>query len=406
MAEQDYSFRRPSKRPVGRKAVDRILHVDEDEQKFESFDNWKFSTFRTFLEKYLIAGEGKLDLSLADAIRNNITFFQNLRLEIQQRHKSFEESFARPIVSVQPKQQSTRIMPVTRHQIARSQSKAVSLQKTPTQKTTPKEKPTSKSRNQSHHDDYKHFTSQTIWQLTQKFFGTVPTPETYKKYMKGMEVSPSNVPLGPHYSIALNQKLKKRFNNESIALVVPTAVASTSYIGSVPIVPLHRALAAFVPVSDIEVNAKADVETVQPVPSSTPGEGEHPGPVTNLIDFDIDEDETTFPAGQPGTSQYSKLSFDEKLSLEFASVGLVPDKIGVGQTDNEVMNDILILEEEFKRSAEQTNQLREMIETKLIERQKELQEKIEKTKLWVQMIEKAEKENKAKPKQKNRDKLV
>ena len=389
MAEMEKRFRRPSKRPAGRKSVKNILSLENLNVENEDFDIWTFHSLRLFLDKLLNPKTNGPCISTTDALQKNIEFFKKIISDLQEKHKSFEESFAAPI------RPHIQFHPV-RKQMPRTQS--LVLKEEPQETKLVRSTSTRNIKNQDEQPQ-KHMTSQTIWNTTQKFFGTVPTVDIFKNYLSQVEDKPQIVQLGPHYSIAINQKLRQKFKNETVQIKVPDfLVRQNSFIGNTPIVNFNRIIAALIPVTNIDNNIERNVEPLQKNSVL-----EFP---QNLNDFSIEENsKVMFPTETPGTSYYSKLSFEEKLSLEIASLGLNPSEGDASQTDNEVMNEIMILQEQYKKSTQQTNKLREMISNKLQENQQKLKERNEKNRIWAQMIEKAEKESKSKSKPKIRDKL-
>ncbi|EAY20968.1 hypothetical protein TVAG_172250 [Trichomonas vaginalis G3] len=88
------------------------------------------------------------------------------------------------------------------------------------------------------------------------------------------------------------------------------------------------------------------------------------------------------------------------------SIELNPVDEQFEDVDNEIMNDFTNLRSEYQKILEKTNESRASIIEQLAKMEERLISKQEKYKVWVAMIEKAEKENKSKSsKPKNRDKL-
>ena len=333
---------------------------------------------------------------MVEAINNNISFFQNIRLELQKRHQIFEESFSRPITLAS----STRYIPVTRHAISRSTSISFQPNIQPVQQV--KQTKRHKKTDDSTDHNVKPMTSQTIWNSINRFFGVSPTAESFQQYLNPIEEKIAVTPLGQHYSIAYNQKLRQRFKNDNVRIKVPDYVDIPSKkIGDFNVVSSHRLLAALIPV--VHDDSEASLETMA---DHAPDEEHSKVQPTN--DFKLDNsNENLYPTNVFGTSYYSKLSFEAKLSLEVISLDLKPSSDQPEEIDSEVMNDLVNLKSEYTKIIEKTNKSRSTIITNLKAIQEKLAIKHEKYKIWAQMIEKAEKENKTKSgRPKNRDKLT
>ena len=408
--------RRVAKRPIGRKASIAASMVNrEPEIVFENIDPWNFSSFKKFLECYL-APNGCTDISLYEALHKTIEFFQKLKIEIKKKHKNFEIQFAIP--KSQTPIQVQRTVPVTRFILSRSQSSSFHPPQEKEQQKAPLKHTTRSSRERDpDHVPQKPLTSNSIWNSENKFFSTVPTYENYKKYLEVVDEKPEQVELGPHYTITFNEKLKQKFKSDAILLKVPeNAVQNSGKFGNFSLVSFRRAIAALVPiVNDDELVEKQKEKEDDPHNPSfqqdqfiQPIDQQGQQKVTQLADFEIDDySKNLYPTNLFGTSHYSRLSFEEKLSLEVASLGLNPTSGGPCEIDNEIMEEIISLQQEYKKSVESINSLRETISKKLVEDHDKLVEKNEKAKIWQQMVERAEKEAKEKKSRpKSRDKLT
>ena len=408
--------RRVCKRPIGRKSsIEASMVNKEPEIVFENIDPWNFSSLKKFLDCFL-SPNGSADISLYEALHENIEFFQKLKIEIKKKHKNFEMQYAIP--KTQTQIQSQRTVPATRFILSRSQStvphliQEKELQKAPLKHTT-----RSSRERDPDHVPQKPLTSNSIWNSVYKFYSTVPTYENFKKYLEVIDEKPEQVELGPHYSITFNEKLKQKFKSDAILLKVPeNAVQTAGKFGNFSLVSFRRVVAALVPVvSDdllVEQQKEKDEDAhghnFQQEQFTQPIDQQGQQKVTQLADFEInDYSRNLYPTNLFGTSHYSRLSFEEKLSLEVASLGLNPTSGGPCEIDNEIMEEIISLQQEYKKSVESVNSLRETITKRLIEDHDKLVERNEKAKIWQQMVEKAEKEAKEKKNRpKSRDKLT
>ena len=405
----DIPPRRVAKRPVGRKLrIDSIMVNKEPEIIFENVDPWSFSSLKQFLDSFL-SPNGSADISLYEALHENIDFFQKLKIELKKKHKNFEVQFALP----KSQTASQRSVPAPRFILSRSASSAVHLPQEEKPKAPLKHTTRATRERDPDHVPQKPYTSNSIWNSVYRFFSTVPTYDQFKKYLEVIDDKPEQVELGQHYSITFNEKLKQKFKSDAILLKVPeNAVQPTGKFGNVPIVSFRRVVAALVPIVDdkklTEQQKEADNEgttnSYQQVQFVDPQSQQR---MNQLADFEIDDySKNLNPTNLFGTSHYSRLNFEEKLSLEVASLGLDPTSGGPCEIDNEIMEEIISLQQEYKKSVESINTLRETISKKLIEEHDKLVERNEKAKKWTQMVEKAEKEAKEKKRPKSRDKLT
>lgn len=91
----------------------------------------------------------------------------------------------------------------------------------------------------------KSMTALTIWNNVNKFFVVTPTVEQFQQRLQPSEPPDIKLPLGPHYSIGINQRLKQKFKNGNVQLRIPPEVIAESPEGVTSII-FHRLLAAFV----------------------------------------------------------------------------------------------------------------------------------------------------------------
>lgn len=395
-AEEPNPPRIRSKRPLGRKtSVNFDVAAENDEQSNELDDVWGFNSMKIFLDKVMNQNEHP-SISVIEAINNNITLFQNIRLNLQKKYQKFEESFSRPVTPVT----FVRHIPVTRSAISRSQSISFQPNIQPVSVIKPTKRMKKSKEAAEHHQ--KPLTSQSIWNSINRFFSSPPTRDAFRQFLSPIEEKITSVPLGQHYSILYNQKLKQKFKTDAVFIKTPEYVEyTTKKIGDLNVVSSHRLLAALIPIQRENVdNSNTNI--------GDPNDEGDQGKFQTTNDFTIDVfNESLYPTNVRGTSFYSKLSFEEKISLEVMAIGLNPVDEQYEEIDNEIMNDIANLRGEYAKIVEKTNQTRMGIIADLVKREDLLVAKQEKYKIWAAMIEKAEKENKLKSgKPKNRDKLT
>lgn len=235
-------------------------------------------------------------------------------------------------------------------------------------------------------------TANTIWDNVKKFFPDAPKLERCAAYLNPVRPPDSamTIQLGPHYSVAMNQELKRKFKNGNVQLRLPQALIQAPEQADVsPTVVFHRLLSALVP-CDID-----DYKVRNPqkhVVSSVPGfnQNQHP------VDY-------------PGTSPYSFLPFEQRLASEVKALGLIPDSSGPRLTDNEVMNEIMEKTRELTELMEKTNGLRKQIMDELKSKESELIMRAERVKAWEKAPVKSEQKKKNQKERerapKSRDKL-
>ena len=194
--------------------------------------------------------------------------------------------------------------------------------------------------------------STTIWNNVNRFFTVTPRVETLQKFLQPTELPDTKIPMGPHYSIAINQRLKQKYKNGNVQLRLPSLVISQNAEGSQSDV-FHRLLSAF-------VECKA------------------PPPTQESEGGTISE----FPDNYFGTSPYSHLSVEQKITIEIKALGLLPDNTGSRLTDNEVMKDIVEKTQELSDVIERNNKTKLRILQILKSKEEMLIKREERAKQW------------------------
>jgi hypothetical protein len=214
--------------------------------------------------------------------------------------------------------------------------------------------------------------SSTIWNNVNRFFAVTPTVELFRPILTPTVVSESSIELGPHYSIAMNQRLKSKFRQGNVQLRLPPSLVEAPEQAEVsPTVIFHRLLSAFVPLTE------------EPFRPKTP-----PRPCGNLTFSKANP--AQFPVNYPGTSPYSLLSFEEKLMIEVRTMGLVPNRTTPRLTDNEVMNEITEKTQQLAEMTQASNELRRTILVELEEKESGLKTRAEMAKQWATVQPKPE----------------
>lgn len=298
--------------------------------------------------------------------------------------------------------------------------------------------------NGSNSSSTKSMTALTIWNNVNKFFVITPTIEQFQSKLQTSELPDTKVPLGPHYSIGINQKLKQKFKNGNVQLRIPPGVIAESPEGVTSII-FHRLLASFVTldVDDLlsikknqyqenlndesiedESNSLKRLNSISSSEISNESENFNEINQPKIIDtssLSYSKNDSfnnwnyicdysnmeQFPVNIAGTSFYSMCPFEQKLMLEVQSLNLVPEPSGLKMTDNEVMNDILQKTKELKQITDENNQMKmEFLDT-LKSREKDLLDRKEKSKKWGSVsfkVEQGQKKDLKRPKK--RDKLI
>lgn len=301
----------------------------------------------------------------------------------------------------------------------------------------------------------KSMTALTIWNNVNKFFVVTPTVEQFQPRLQLSEVPDPKLPLGPHYSIGINQKLKQKFKNGNVQLRIPPEVIAESPEGVTSII-FHRLLAAFVTLSASEVNSlkrKNSQNRVNPDDNTSREDNRDlssdltsrsSSDISNLIEDNSNENSNIsvfqpkvidtsslscpkpdsknyqnlnyfddycnveqYPVNVAGTSIYSMCPFEQKLMLEVQSLNLIPEPSGLKMTDNEVMNDIIDKTKELKQVTDETNKMKTCLLETLKKEEKGLLERKEKSKKWGTVsfrVEQGPKKDLKRPKK--RDKLI
>jgi hypothetical protein len=212
--------------------------------------------------------------------------------------------------------------------------------------------------------------SSTIWNNVSRFFTVTPTLDMFRPYLSAAQLPDTSVPLGTHYSISVNQKLKQKFRN--VQLRLPPALVETPEQSEIsPTVVFHRLLSAFVPCHDKPFKLRA--------PS-------HPSGTFAFSDFSPAQ----HPVSYAGTSTYSLVPFEQKLMLEIKAIGLMPDGSAPRLTDNEVMNEIIEKNKELGELVEVSNSLRRQIFAELEKKENWLLQRAEMAKQWASIAPRPE----------------
>jgi hypothetical protein len=207
--------------------------------------------------------------------------------------------------------------------------------------------------------------SSTIWNSVNRFFAVTPTVELFRPVLTPAELSEGSIQLGPHYSIAMNQRLKARFRQGNVQLRLPPALADAPEPSDVsPTVVFHRLLSAFVPCGARPFKLKPPAQKCGNVAFSN---------------FNPSQ----FPVNYPGTSVYSLLPFEQKVMLEVRALALVPDGSAPRLTDNEVMNEITEKTQQLAELMQRSNALRRAILVELEAKQSGLVSRAEMAKQWA-----------------------
>lgn len=387
----------PTKRPVGRKQlVDRTTtSVESISADSLQFQNISINTLQDVLSQSNIKKH-----DVIKCLKNHISFLMNIRQTNNHKFKNLEENCHRtiqanpitanrrvtfendaykPTLAPPPQDQYIPSTTVPQTNIKNQINLIKSHQKRMNSDSTTYEPHVSKNMNSS-----------TIWNNINKFFTVTPTVEFFRKILTDTKPPDTNIQLGPHYSISVNQKLKLKYKNGNVQLRLPSSIVETPEQTNEisPTVVFHRLLASFVPLDDSQVP-----ENIQRASN----------PNLNFATLSPE----MYPVNQPGTSSYSLLPFEQKLVLEVHSIGLVPDGSGPKLTDNEVMNDIMEKTQEYQKIIDENNKQRQRILKILLEKEPILLERAARAKKWGQVVIKPEtvpKNNQKRPKK--RDKLA
>jgi hypothetical protein len=169
----------------------------------------------------------------------------------------------------------------------------------------------------------------------------------------------------------MNQKLKTKFKQGNVQLRFPPALVDAGVSDGSPTLLFHRLLSAFVP---------TDVKVFKPKQAQRPC-----GTVT-FSNFNPSQ----FPVNYAGTSTYSQLPFEQKLTMEVRALSLVPDGSAPRLTDNEVMGEIMDKSQQLSQLMQESNALRSSILAELEAKQKTLAARAEMAKQWAALPPKLE----------------
>jgi hypothetical protein len=249
-------------------------------------------------------------------------------------------------------------------------------------------KPHARAFSDAPYESTKAMSSSTIWNSVNRFFAVTPTVELFRPILTAAELTESSIQLGPHYSIAMNQKLKAKFKQGNVQLRLPPALVDAPEQSEVsPTVVFHRLLSAFVTFQGKKTSVKPPVQKCGDV---------------GFSNFNP----TQFPVNYPGTSTYSLLPFEQKVMLEVKALALVPDGSAPRLTDNEVMNEITEKTQELAELMKVSNTLRKTISVELEAKQGGLVGRAEMAKQWAAVVPKQEVAPKKEQKRPKRDKVT
>ena len=374
-----------SKRLIGNKS---IIIEENNELILKPKEKWGFYSLKNSIEKSF-SNKFINKEYLLESLKKNILFFETLKLDLQKKYKNFEENFSKPI-QIPP---IIRRIPPPRRTMTRAQSQLLPTKKVPHSQIPIRPIRQKKSNIQPEQQQQKQLSSTTIWNSVQKFFNIIPSYENFKKILDPIEISNELLPLGPHYSLSINKKLSQRFRNESILLKIPSNfMNSSSHIEASTSVIFHRLLSSLISPLEFESTQKEFSQKTEIGYSET-----------EL--FQVDDN--IFPNDICGTSNYSILTFEEKLPLEIKSLNLIPNNNEPLLTDNEIMNEIHQLQTEFSNYINYSNKIRNYISNLIKINEKNIIERHQKIKNWGIIIEKCEQiQKKQQGRPKSRDKLV
>ena len=387
--DANLNIRKPSKLPVGQK---KSLSAFQDLNYPNNNDNeqisWGFSSFQSIV---LNPGSNpSKDVSI-EALKNQILFLSKIRNNLKNRFLKVDQV-------VHPKGSS--VLPYKRHITFESETAPLPPRPSEFSSQTvqfslaspfkPKIRNKDYSQEMSSSEKKSQLNSFTIWNNAHRFFSQIPTITNLSKYLTESSLPDTNVPLGPHYSISINQKLKAKFSK--CALRLPNSMlenTGNSEIATNVLFP--RLLAAFVDASDCNDEIRNISESSESNSNLSLSKSNSTSNISaDFNDLDIPDQVfsntgvnfSLIPSSIPGTNSFSCLPFEQKLLMEVHFLGLEPNSEAPPLTDNEVMNDIMEIKQELKLVTDETNPLREEITQILISKEPELLQREEKIKLW------------------------
>lgn len=360
-----------SKRPISnKKNIEIFLESDfciSDDEIEDITPHNMFEQMRRRLE------DGENERNLIDDLIYAIRFFQNLKREITTKKELKEQ-----ISSVSQHNNTKTKSLVQKHYLQRSVASSSSH--------------ITESRsmgclNMNHPNKTKRINKPVgnehcmIWNSVNRFFGKYPGEQIKDKFLKDVEFTQEIEPLGPHYSLGYNLKLKQKFKIDQNLLKIPDSIINASSgANKKDTLMFYRILSVLMPTNKITVD---QVENILKQTTST--------------EFDTFIGNGNFtPSLLYGTSPYSRLSFSEKLCMEIESLGLRPHDCEQWQSDNEVYIEIIKLNKLYKESLEKTNPVRKRICKLLSENDDELRMRRDKVPEWEGLIERAKKIERAK----------
>jgi len=347
------------KRPLSEKDLTFCLNYEAESEKSaqKEKDEWDFSHLHDFYNKAVHQG---CDFSqdMIDSLKTTIVFLQKLKNEVNRRHKVFSESHENKPSGYSRTQNYARIF----LKASPSVSSGVGSFGNRLAK---------KSRNSPMISDIpRQLSSNTIWNMTQKFLTIVPTISVFSPYLSQANPDITIPELGPHYSIRYNEFLRNRFRDTVFLRVSRMPVSSTAAVESSPSIVFHRLLSSFVPLSkEIVIDREENPSEIKQIKHN---------------------DDEIFPSDTCGTSPYSTVPFDDKLLLEIGSIQLLPNNANPSQMNNEIMLELIRKREKFIKVVNETNRLREYINDRVKNKENFLMERYKNTKKWQDLMEKNE----------------
>ncbi|KAH0793211.1 hypothetical protein GPJ56_002920 [Histomonas meleagridis] len=362
MNDESSKQRRTTKRPCATKSSLSFLLQSNDFPK--SSEKWTLSSLSVHLQnKQHLEKQEVIDL-----LNRQIDLLQQIKSKFDQSFRSLEEACQRKhgITYILPNRKVTfeteeNFSPIPFQFLA--PQPAFSHAKPQTSLARSHQKRTNDS---AYSEPVRPMNSSTIWNNVNRFFTVTPRVETLQKFLQPTELPDTKVPMGAHYSIAINQRLKQKYKNGNVQLRLPSLVISQNAEGTQSDI-FHRLLSAF-------------VECKPP-----------PTPPTHPPPQEIEEDEVSqFPDNYFGTSPYSHLSIEQKITVEIKALGLIPENTGSRLTDNEVMKDIVEKTQELKEVIERNNKAKLKILQVLQSKEEMLMKREERAKQWSTISTKPE----------------
>ena len=385
---------KPTKMPIGSKTcISSLQDQEEDENEF-TYQNelnplWNFSTFNSILSSSAVVTKAQV----VSALHQHILYLSKIRKSFSSMYNSLGSSNINDS-SIESNSIKTHVTfdseilpptPETIHSFDSSQPIQIFPQSPRSKKRTEQypEVTTSRSIN-----------SNTIWHNTQKFFQTIPTYAKLEKYLKPSKRPDTNIQLGPHYSISINEKLRKKFSNGNVLIRLPSSILDSPEHTKISATEIfHRLLSSFVPVNDYD---NLDSNKISDSNSELNNHNNHNNTLnesqTHFNDLSSSDfrhsiqNSSSIPTEVAGTTLYSRLPFEQKLMMEVEFLDLKPNSSIPRMADNEVMSDILEKAKIYSRTIRKTNKIKKQIIAKLLEKEPLFRKREEQKKEWSKFI--------------------